>query len=161
MTRYAIGLGSNLGDRRQHLTQAVREMGHLGAIEAVSGLYESAPVGGPEQGPFLNAVVLLDSALAPHHLLASLQEIETLLGRERSTRWGPRTIDLDVITMDRPGIVDQTLQIPHPRSGERRFVLDPLNDVWPDAIVSEGVAAAIALEGVIDQECELIAPIWL
>jgi 2-amino-4-hydroxy-6-hydroxymethyldihydropteridine diphosphokinase len=161
MTRYAVGLGSNLGDRRQLLSSAVRELGHLGEVSSVSGLYESAPVGRPDQGHFLNAVVLLDSVLGPHDLLAELHVIETRLGRVRSLRWGPRTLDLDVITTDGPELHDETLQIPHPRSGERRFVLDPLNDVWPEAIVSGGVVAADAMASVSDQTCELIAPIWV
>ncbi len=161
MTRYAIALGSNLGDRIGHLRYALTEISSLGTGQLVSGLYESAPVGGPEQGPYLNAVVSSESPMAPETLLDRLQEIESLRGRERSVRWGPRTLDLDIVAME-PGTVDTTrLQVPHPRASERRFVLDPLCDVWPDAVVAPGETAAEARESVLAQEVDLLARTWV
>jgi len=104
----------------------------VGGIIGVSSLYETDPVGGPEQGPYLNAVVLLDTRLGPRDLLDVCLAIERKRGRERRERWGPRTLDLDLlihgsVVVDEPG-----LTVPHPRIAERRFVLEPLAEVWPD-----------------------------
>lgn len=160
MTRYAIALGSNLGDRAGQLRAAVGEIGQLGEVRGVSGLYETAPVGGPEQDPYLNAVVVVESSLQPGHLLDRLHSVETGLGRERSVRWGPRTLDLDIITTDGGPVGTSELQIPHPRAAYRRFVLEPLCDVWPEAMVGHGVTAAEARRRVVDQEVDLLAPEW-
>ena len=151
MTRYAVGLGSNLGDRRNHLTTALAELAELGTVAAVSGLYETEPVGGPGQPPFLNAVAVVESSLEPAELLAELHRIESGHGRVREERWGPRTLDLDLIATEGEPVSTSFVVIPHPRSGERRFVLEPLVEVWPDATVSGGVSAAEALSGVLDQ----------
>jgi 2-amino-4-hydroxy-6-hydroxymethyldihydropteridine diphosphokinase len=160
LTRFAIAIGSNLGDRVGHLRHAVEEIGRLGDRRGVSGLYETAPVGGPAQGPYLNAVVLLDSDRPPEDLLRQLQEIEARHGRQRSMRWGPRTLDLDIVSMA-PGAIDSDrLVVPHPRSAERRFVLRPLCDVWPEAPVVGGIAAE-ALVSVTDQKVDLLARSWL
>lgn len=161
MTRYAIALGSNQGDRAGHLRGAIDGMGGLGSVVAVSGLYETEPIGGPDQGPFLNAVAVLDTPLPPAELLERLQAIEDDRGREREMRWGPRTLDLDIVAVD-GGPVDQPgLQIPHPRAAERRFVLQPLVDVWPEADIGGRVTAAEALGPVADQEVDLLAPRWV
>jgi len=161
MTRYAIALGSNQGDRAGHLRGAIDEMGRLGSVAAVSGLYETEPIGRPDQGPFLNAVAIVDTSLPPAELLERLQAIEDAHGREREVRWGPRTLDLDIVALD-GGPVDQTgLQIPHPRASERRFVLQPLVDVWPEAEIGGGVTAGEALGSVADQEVDLLAPSWV
>ena len=161
MTRYAIALGSNQGDRAGHLRGAVDGMGGLGSVVAVSGLYETEPIGGPDQAPFLNAVAILDTSLPPAELLERLQAIEDDDGREREVRWGPRTLDLDIVAVD-GGPVDQPgLQIPHPRAAERRFVLQPLVEVWPEADIGGGVTAGEALGSVSDQEVDLLAPRWV
>lgn len=161
MTRYAIALGSNLGDRVGHLRAAVGEIGSLGAVEGISGLYETAPVGGPEQDPFLNAVVAVESSLAPRELLGQLQAIEAAHERDRAVRWSPRTLDLDIIAMDEGTVETPDLEVPHPRAVERRFVLEPLRDVWPEAMVGEGLTAAKARELVEHQDVDLLASSWV
>lgn len=161
MTRYALGLGSNVGDRQQHLRYAVEMIaGRLGE-PVVSPLYKSAPVGGPEQGPFLNAVVVVETDLDDHAVLAVCQEIEYTAGRERKERWGPRTLDIDVIASDGPGLSDERLTVPHPRAAEREFVLRPLTDVWAEASVAEGLTATRALTLVGDQGVRLVANDWV
>jgi 2-amino-4-hydroxy-6-hydroxymethyldihydropteridine diphosphokinase len=161
MTRYAIALGSNQGDRAGHLRASIDGMGRLGSVAAVSGLYETEPIGGPDQGPFLNAVAILDTALPPAQLLEGLQAIEAEHHREREVRWGPRTLDLDIVAVD-GAPVDQTgLQIPHPRAAERRFVLQPLCEVWPEAEIGGGATAGEALGSVAAQEVDLLAPSWV
>ena len=112
---------------------------------AVSDFHETVPVGGPEQGDFLNAVVVVDTALGPEELLAELQRIEDDHGRVRVERWGPRTLDLDLVAMDGVRRDTPELTVPHPRAAERRFVLVPLVEVWPDAEVAPGVTASRAL----------------
>jgi 2-amino-4-hydroxy-6-hydroxymethyldihydropteridine diphosphokinase len=161
MTRFAIALGSNEGARLDHLRRAVAEIRRAGAIVAVSPLYETAPIGGPAQDPYLNAVVLVDSWLAPSDLLSLLQEIETAHGRVRQVRWGPRTLDLDIVAMDEGPVDTPELQVPHPRAVERRFVIEPLCQVWPDVLVGDTVSAAAAQELVQDQEVVLVATHWL
>jgi len=136
-------------------------MGGLGSVAAVSGLYETEPIGGPDQGPFLNAVAILDTSLPPAELLERLQAIEDDRGREREMRWGPRTLDLDIVAVDGGPVDLPGLQIPHPRAAERRFVLQPLVDVWPEAAIGGGVTAAEALGPVADQEVDLLAPRWV
>jgi 2-amino-4-hydroxy-6-hydroxymethyldihydropteridine diphosphokinase len=133
LSRYVVGLGSNLDDRLALLEAAVLRLAALGAVRARSAVYESAPFGGPAQGLFLNAAVLLEAAHSPTDLLAELLRVEAALGRERRERWGPRTVDLDILwaeglVVDLPG-----LQIPHARLTERTFALAPLLDVQPDA----------------------------
>jgi 2-amino-4-hydroxy-6-hydroxymethyldihydropteridine diphosphokinase len=161
MTRFAIALGSNQGARLDHLRRAVAELRRAGAIVAVSPLYETAPIGGPSQDHYLNAVILLDSSLPPSDLLGLLQEIETAHGRVREVSWGPRTLDLDIVAMDEGPVDSPELQIPHPRAAERRFVIEPLCQVWPDVLVGEAVSAATAKELVQDQEVVLVATDWL
>lgn len=160
MTPYAVALGSNRGDRMDHMRRAVEELRELGAIEAISGLYETEPVGGPDQGPYLNAVVRLDSDLSPHELLRSLHDIEAAHERVRTVRWGPRTLDLDIVATDGIPIQTPDLEIPHPRAAERLFVLQPLCDVWPEALVGNGLTAAQARERVMDQEVTLVRSDW-
>jgi 2-amino-4-hydroxy-6-hydroxymethyldihydropteridine diphosphokinase len=129
-----VALGSNLGDREAHLAAAIQALRARPAVRvtSVSTVYETAPVGPPPQGPYLNAVVRLRTRLAPRALLACLLEIEAAEGRRRSAgRWSPRTLDLDLLfygslTLDEPGLC-----VPHPRLHERAFVLEPLRDVAP------------------------------
>jgi len=161
MTRFAIALGSNEGARLDHLRRAVAELERLGSVEAVSGVYETEPVGGPDQDPYLNAVAVLDTTSEPHDLLAGLQEIEVDHGRVRDVRWGPRTLDLDIVASDGRPVRAPDLEIPHPRAAERRFVLEPLCEVWQEAMVADGLTAATARTLVADQEVARVAGSWL
>lgn len=160
MTRYAIGLGSNLGDRLQHLIDAYAELGDRFEVTAVSPIYETAPVGGPDQDPYLNALALVETDAEPLEVLEACQAIEAHHGRERKIRWGPRTLDLDVVAAD-ISYRDDRLSIPHPRAAQRLFVLRPLSDVWPEAAVGEGLNAAQALGRVGGQIVDRLASEWI
>jgi 2-amino-4-hydroxy-6-hydroxymethyldihydropteridine diphosphokinase len=133
--RAVLALGSNLGDRRGMLQAAVDGLGGYEGIRviAVSSLFETAPVGGPDQPDYLNAVVLVDTVLAPLELLAACQQVESDLGRRRGERWGPRTVDLDLIAYRDVVAVTSTLEVPHPRAAERAFVLVPWLELDADA----------------------------
>lgn len=161
MTRYAIGLGSNLGDRLEHLVTAVGEIGELAADWSVSSLYETEPVGGPDQDPYLNAVMVIDTPTPPIELLDRLQAIESRHGRERRERWGPRTLDLDIVATDGPDHRDRRLTVPHPRAGERAFVLVPLTEVWPEAPVGDALTAREALAAADRHGVDKLARDWL
>ena len=134
MTRAYIGLGSNLGDRRAQLEEALRRLDDDPAISvvAVSSFRDTDPVGVVDQPLFLNAAAALDTSVEPRELLDRLLAVERALGRDRSgERWGPRTVDLDLllygdVSLDEPG-----LTVPHPRLHERRFVLEPLLELDP------------------------------
>ena len=160
MTRFAIGLGSNVGSRLDHLRSAVEQLRRSGDVDPISSLYESAPVGGPDQGPFLNAVVLLETQLEPHALLDRLLEIEADAGRVRKVRWGPRTLDLDILLSDGDPVSDESLEVPHPRAAEREFVLRPLVEVWPDAKLGSGIAVSRALNQVSNQGVDRLVKTW-
>jgi 2-amino-4-hydroxy-6-hydroxymethyldihydropteridine diphosphokinase len=111
----------------------VHAIARLGALRAISSLYQTAPVGGPEQPDFLNAAVRLAYEGAPQPLLDALLAIERSFGRERRGRWGPRVLDLDLLWIDGVKLMTATLEVPHPRLAERTFALDPLLDVCPAA----------------------------
>lgn len=130
---YVIGLGANLGDRLATLQSARVGLARLGQVRGISALYETAAVG-PPQPDYLNAAVLLESGLAPLELLAQLLDVERQHGRERRERWGPRTLDLDLLFS--PGLVltEPTLKVPHPELARRVFALAPLLDVAPEAL---------------------------
>lgn len=134
MTRAVLGLGSNLGDRRAHLRTAIESL--IGVV-AVSDVYETDPVGGPDQDPFLNVVVVLETELRARGLLGVCQRLEAGAGRVRDVRWGPRTLDVDVLWVDGETVDEPDLQVPHPRMYERRFVLEPLAEVAPDLLPPE------------------------
>jgi 2-amino-4-hydroxy-6-hydroxymethyldihydropteridine diphosphokinase len=130
-----VGLGSNLGDRELNLLRAIAEIGKIpdSRITALSGFYDTEPVGPVPQDPFLNAVLRLETGLTPHQLLAELQHIEnTIFQRKRTIYQGPRTIDLDLLMYDALVMDSETLTIPHPRLHDRRFVLVPLAEISPD-----------------------------
>jgi 2-amino-4-hydroxy-6-hydroxymethyldihydropteridine diphosphokinase len=133
--RSFIGLGSNLGDRAENLRQAIRALQATPGIEVaqVSGIYETEPVGGPAQPDYLNAVVEIDTHFGPRAIFEACMTIEHALGRERSTEehWGPRVIDLDVLTCGDLMVSDPDLEIPHPRIAERAFVLVPFSEIAP------------------------------
>jgi 2-amino-4-hydroxy-6-hydroxymethyldihydropteridine diphosphokinase len=152
VTRGYLGIGSNLGDRLAYLQLAVDALASSAdiAVVAVSRVYETAPVGGPPQDSYLNAVVAIDTALEPLALLDECHRIEQRASRERVERWGPRTLDVDVLLLGDCRRDDPTLTLPHPRMAERGFVLAPLRDVAPDLVDAgatwEGVReAAVAL----------------
>lgn len=137
--RTFLSLGSNVGDRRAHLRDA---LGSLPDVVGVSPVYETDPVGGPEQGPFLNIVVELDTAIAPMALLGICHRLEAAALRVRDQRWGPRTLDVDIIWMEGITMDSPQLTIPHPRWRTRRFVLAPMRDLAPDLVSAEDVDLA-------------------
>lgn len=141
MTRAFLGLGSNLGDRAALLDAAVDRLVAVGLV-AVSPRYETDPVGGPEQDPFLNLVVELDTDLSPRQLLAVCGRLEAAASRVRIERWGPRTLDVDVLWVDGVAVSEPDLEVPHPRMWARRFVLAPLRDLAPDLVGEDALAAA-------------------
>ena len=130
--RAFLGLGSNLGDRQAYLREAVSS---LSEVVAVSPMYETDPVGGPDgQGPYLNVVVEIDSDLTARELLGVCHRLESAAGRVRQERWGPRTLDVDILWTDGDPVDEPDLQVPHPRMFERRFVMAPLADLAPDVV---------------------------
>ena len=133
----ALALGSNLGDSATVLQAAVDDLAALPGLRlgAVSAVYRTAPVGGPEQPDYLNAVVVGETTLDPLALLTATQGVERAHHRVRDVRWGPRTLDVDVLSLG-DGVVDEpTLQVPHPRAHERAFVLVPWTDADPAAVI--------------------------
>jgi len=127
-----LSLGSNLGDRLAHLQAAVDVVHRRLGVLAVSPVYETAPVGGPPQDDYLNAV-LLTAVERPWDALEAAREAEAARARQRTERWGPRTLDVDVVSVDDVVADDPELTLPHPRAHERAFVLAPWHDVEPDA----------------------------
>jgi 2-amino-4-hydroxy-6-hydroxymethyldihydropteridine diphosphokinase len=148
-----IGLGGNLGDREALLAEALRKLDATPGIKvaAVSSLYETKPVGITAQPDFLNLVVKLETNLPPYALLNTCLRIETELGRERRERWGPRTVDLDVLWCEGVAQADEKLTIPHPRMHERAFVLVPLAELAPklnlDGVPVAELVGALSAEG--------------
>ena len=138
--RAYLGLGSNLGDREAHLRAAVAS---LDEVVAVSGVYESDALGGPDgQERYLNAVVELETTRTPRALLLECQRLEQAAGRERVVRWGPRTLDVDVLLVGDLVVADDDLVVPHPRLWVRRFVLAPLAELAPSLVPAPVLAAA-------------------
>ncbi len=130
MTRALLGLGSNLGDRLGYLRRAVEL---IPDVVAVSSVYETAPVGGPDgQGPYLNLVVAIDTSAGPRDLLELCRNLELDAERVRDERWGPRTLDVDVLWIDGARVDEPDLAVPHPRMLQRRFVQVPLLEIAPD-----------------------------
>ena len=129
--RALLALGSNLGDRWGHLRDAVAA---LPDVAAVSDVYETPPVGGPEQGAYLNLAVRLETDLDARALLVEARRLEAAAGRQRIEHWGPRTLDVDVLWVDGQEVDEPDLVVPHPRMFQRAFVLVPLRDVAPDLV---------------------------
>jgi 2-amino-4-hydroxy-6-hydroxymethyldihydropteridine diphosphokinase len=127
-----IGLGSNLGDREATIEAAIAA---LPGVVAVSRLRETEPVGVLDQPPFLNGAAALETTLSPRELLGTLLAIERELGRERRERWGPRTIDLDLLLYGDAVVDEPGLTVPHPRLHERHFALEPLHELDPELVV--------------------------
>ncbi len=133
----ALGLGSNLGDRRQHLLWARRQLEKHVKVEAFSKMVETEPVGRPTgERAFLNAVAIVSGDVTPRGLLEIATELETQLGRNPADREGPRALDIDILLVDDLEIVEPGLVVPHPELAERLFVLEPLADVAGDWIVA-------------------------
>lgn len=151
MPRAFLGLGSNLGDRAGHLRRAVAQLDH---VVACSPVYETDPVGGPEQGAFLNLVVELDGPAGARELLGVCRSLEADAERVRVERWGPRTLDVDVLWVEDEKVDEPDLQVPHPRMWERRFVLAPLADLAPDLVDLDrlvGAQGEVRLVGSLEQ----------
>jgi 2-amino-4-hydroxy-6-hydroxymethyldihydropteridine diphosphokinase len=137
LRRAFLGMGSNVGDRQRFLADAVES---LSGVVAVSPLYETDPLGGPPQDLFLNLVVQLSTSLSPRQLLGVAHRLETAAGRVRTERWGPRTLDIDILLVGDLHIDDPDLVVPHPRMWERRFVLAPLADLAPELVTDRLLA---------------------
>ena len=120
-----LSLGSNLGDRQGTLSAASEALNEIGEVIALSNFFENPAVGGPPQPDFLNAVLILETDLDPQELLRVCQAIENVFGRQRDVHWGPRTLDIDLITYDDLVLDSDFLILPHPSAGKRRFVLEP------------------------------------
>ena len=161
-----LGLGSNLGDRLGYLQRGVD---HLAAepkirVDAVSSVYETEPVGGPPQDPFLNLAVRVATTASPRGLLRACQRAEQAADRVRTERWGPRTLDVDVLLYADRQIATRRLTVPHPRLVERPFALVPLIEVAPGATLPDGrslvqvLAALVPVEGVVMVGRQVQAP---
>lgn len=144
-----LSLGSNLGDRLANLQLGLAALCGGGlACEAVSGVFQTTPVGGPAQDDYLNAVLLAASSLAAQDILARCQAAESTAGRVRTVRWGPRTLDVDIIACGTETSSDPDLMLPHPRAHERAFVLAPWLEVQPRAVLPGYGPVAALLETV-------------
>ena len=130
-----VALGANIGNPKEQMDVAISLLRVATEVIAVSSYYTTKPVGGPEQPDYINSVCILEIELPALDLLALLHGIEKLLGRERIEKWGPRTIDLDLIQFG--GLLSKAdeLELPHPRAHERRFVLEPWHEIEPDAVL--------------------------
>ena len=151
MAEALIALGGNLGDVRSTFEQAIAKLCSDDAVRLIarSADYRTPPWGITEQAPFVNAVIAVTTSLAPHDLLARAQECERALGRNRALerRWGPRTIDIDLLAYDDLVLIDRHLILPHPHMLERAFVLAPLAEIAPDRLIA-GVKVSDALDRV-------------
>jgi 2-amino-4-hydroxy-6-hydroxymethyldihydropteridine diphosphokinase len=130
-----IALGANIGNPKEQMDIAIALLRESLEVTAVSSYFTTAPVGGPEQPDYINAVCIAESELPAAELLALLHGIEKTLGRERIEHWGPRTIDLDLIQYGSILSYAEELSLPHPRAHERRFVLEPWSEIEPDALL--------------------------
>jgi 2-amino-4-hydroxy-6-hydroxymethyldihydropteridine diphosphokinase len=149
VTRAYVGLGSNLGDREHNLREALRLLEAEPGVHvvAVSTLRETDPVGYLDQPRFLNAACAIETTLAPQELLTRLLAVERRLGRERTVpRYGPRTVDLDLLLYENQLIDEPGLTVPHPRLAERRFVLEPLAELDPTLVLPDGRGVSALLE---------------
>jgi dihydroneopterin aldolase/2-amino-4-hydroxy-6-hydroxymethyldihydropteridine diphosphokinase len=162
VTRAALGLGANLADARAALRGAVAGLAEHPAIEvvAVSGLWRTAPVGGPDQPDYLNAVVVVDTELSAAELLSTAQALERAAGRTRTVRWGPRTLDVDILDVAGSRSARADLTLPHPRAHERAFVLAPWAEVDPDRVLQPAGGPDRPVrawrDDIVDQAVELI-----
>ena len=130
--RCYIGIGSNLGDRLKYIENAIQKLNETKGIEVkkVSSIYETDPLSGPIQGKYLNGVIEIETEIEPRELLTRLLDIEIQLGRKRTVKNGPRTIDLDILLFGDQKIDEPDLKIPHPRMCGREFVMKPLKEIY-------------------------------
>ncbi len=158
MTDAYIGIGSNVGDRGAHMVAARDALANLPGTQLTgqSRVYETDPVGPVDQGAFLNAAVRVATALDPRQLLASMLDIEREAGRERRERWGPRTLDLDLLLYGEEVVTADELTVPHPLMHERPFVLRPLCDIDPDVVHP---VIGMRVEGLLDALAAPPAPL--
>lgn len=157
MKHVVLSLGSNMGDSRRTLSAAVRAIGRLPStkVTRTSRLYRTAPWGGVAQDDFLNLAVEIATDLSPSDLLTHLQQLELAAGRVRDIRWGPRTLDIDIVLYEGFVSDDPLLTLPHPRYTERAFVLRPMLDLYPDG-TALGIDFSSALAAVADQKLTLL-----
>lgn len=161
-----LGLGSNVGDRLDNLQRAVDLLDgdERTRVDGVSSVYETEPVGGPEQGPYLNMAVRVHTRRSPGALLELAATVETALGRVRRERWGPRTIDVDILLYGDRLVSEPDLQVPHPRLTERAFALVPLIEVAPGQRLPDGgsltgaLAKLAPVEGVVMVGAQITVP---
>jgi 2-amino-4-hydroxy-6-hydroxymethyldihydropteridine diphosphokinase len=148
MSTVYLGLGSNLGDREENLQKALSLLADHPQITVVktSSFYNTAPVGFVNQPDFLNAVTQIETSLSPRELRDATRHIESQMGRQRTIRWGPRVIDIDILLYDNERIEEDDLKIPHPEMMKRRFVLEPLAEIAPDLVLPDGRTAREAAE---------------
>lgn len=131
--RAVLALGSNMGDREWQLMSAAEALNEVGEVLAFSSFLENQALGGPPQPNFLNAVLILDTQLEPEELLRVCLAIEQIFGRAREVHWGPRTLDIDIISCGNQIIESESLTVPHPRAHQRHFVLAPWLEIDPEA----------------------------
>jgi len=155
MSSAYLSLGSNLGDRMYYLCGALSLISKLDfvTIKMVSSVYETDPQGYLDQADFLNIVCRIETELSPEELLSATGKIESILCRERLIRFGPRTIDIDILTFDNEVRNTEKLILPHPRMHERQFVLIPLHEIMPDKSFDTGSNNSVRLFGTIPKEC--------
>ena len=152
-----LSLGSNLGDRAGNLREAIRRLGTLGTVRAVSGFYETEPVEVEDKQPwFLNCAVLLETELSPHDLLDRTLELEQAMGRRRSGIRSARQIDIDILYFDELVLTGPDLTIPHPGAARRKFVLTPLVEIAPDFRDPVTKQTAAEMLAALDQEAPLV-----
>ena len=152
--RTVLSLGSNLGDRLDNLQEGIDALFDAPGLDfvAISPIYETEPVGGPKQDDFLNVIILADSSVEPRSLLERVLNIEESMDRTRDVRWGPRTLDIDIVTVEDVTSDAPELTLPHPRAHERAFVLVPWCDVEPEASLPGRGRVADLLPSVAGQE---------
>jgi 2-amino-4-hydroxy-6-hydroxymethyldihydropteridine diphosphokinase len=150
VTRAFLSLGSNVGDRSAHLERALEALARTPRVRvvAVSRVYETSPVGGPPQDDYLNAVVAIEVTINPEGLLQLAQGLERDAARVRAERWGPRTLDVDILLYGDMTIDTPELTIPHPRMWERGFVLAPLRDVAPELVPPDATCSGVRVAAV-------------
>jgi 2-amino-4-hydroxy-6-hydroxymethyldihydropteridine diphosphokinase len=156
MYRYHLSLGSNMGDRRAFLRTAVEGIRRLGRVTAESSVYETVPVGFADQPNFLNMAVELETELVPTELMRHLKEIEAGVGNKATVRHGPRQIDIDILLWSGGGVIWPDLEIPHPRLMERGFMLIPLAEIAPNAVLPTGITVAEAAARVGSEGVQLV-----